>query len=352
MQQEYNYIPLPEPIPITEQIWPEETLPLVSTMTTAYNHGAYIRECIEGLLMQKTTFPVKLIIHDDASTDDTADIIREYEIKYPNLFKIIYQSENQYSQKVDIYNEFLLPDSKGKYIALCEGDDYWTDPLKLQKQVDFLEANPEYGMVFTNEKLYYQTENRFEIVEKYKRSDSDLTLEDELIGNRVGTLTTCFRKNLYHEYFQEIKPDEKGWKMGDYPLWLFITSNTTVRYLTDVTAVYRILDESASRSKSLLKNLIFQISVAQIKEYFANRTNNQELVNEELKLFYYDTFQIFYANKFVGINYKLIKDRVRRDNKLSVFNKIRLWGLKSITHYYLSYHLINFLKRVRKMLLK
>jgi len=218
--------------------------------------------------------------------------------------------------------------------------------------VDFLEENPEYGMAFTNEKLYYQTENRFEIVEKYKRSDSDLIFEEELIENKIGTLTTCFRENLYHEYFQEIKPDEKGWKMGDYPLWLFITSNTKVRYLTDVTAVYRILDESASRSKSLLKNLIFQISVAQIKEYFANRTNNQELVNEELKLFYYDTFQIFYANKFVGINYKLIKDRVRRDNKLSVFNKIRLWGLKSITHYYLSYHLINFLKRVRKMLLK
>lgn len=119
---------------------------VVTILTLAYNHEPYIRQCLDGIVMQQTTFTFELLIHDDASTDGTADIIREYESKYPNIIKPIYQKENQYSKKIPIGVTYLYPRAKGKYIALCEGDDYWTDPLKLQKQVDFLEANPEYVM--------------------------------------------------------------------------------------------------------------------------------------------------------------------------------------------------------------
>ena len=113
----------------------------VSIICFAYNHEKYIRQCLDGFVMQKgVTF--EIIIHDDASTDKTADIIREYESNYPNLFKPIYQSENQYSQHVSIQKEFMVPLVSGKYIAMCEGDDYWTDPYKLKKQYDALESNP------------------------------------------------------------------------------------------------------------------------------------------------------------------------------------------------------------------
>ena len=114
----------------------------ISIICNAFNHARYIRDTLDGFVMQKTDFKFEILIHDDASTDETADIIREYEAKYPDLIKPIYQKENQYSKDVWITDVFQLRRSKGKYIALCEGDDYWTDPDKLQKQYDALESHP------------------------------------------------------------------------------------------------------------------------------------------------------------------------------------------------------------------
>ena len=120
----------------------------VSISCLAYNHEPYISKCLDGFIMQKTDFPFEVLIHDDASTDRTADIIREYEAKYPDIIKPIYQTENKYSKGIGITKTYQFPRAKGKYIAMCEGDDYWTDPLKLQKQVDFLEKNEEYSACF------------------------------------------------------------------------------------------------------------------------------------------------------------------------------------------------------------
>lgn len=122
--------------------------PLVTIICIAYNHESYIRQCLDGFMMQKTNFPFEVLIHDDASNDNTTDIIREYEERFPDIIKPIYQKENQYSKGVQIGLTYLYPNAKGKYIAECEGDDYWTDPLKLQMQVDFLELNEDYSMCF------------------------------------------------------------------------------------------------------------------------------------------------------------------------------------------------------------
>lgn len=116
---------------------------MVSIVCNAYNHERYIRQTLESFVMQKTDFPFEILVHDDASTDSTAQIIREFEEKYPELFVPIYQTVNQYSQKISILRTFQYPRARGKYIALCEGDDYWIDPLKLQKQVDAMERHPE-----------------------------------------------------------------------------------------------------------------------------------------------------------------------------------------------------------------
>lgn len=117
--------------------------PVVSVVCLAYNHAPYIRDALEGFVRQETTFPVEVIVHDDASTDGTADIIRDYAARYPNLFRPIYQKENQYSKGLSIVPTYCFPLVRGRYVALCEGDDYWTDPLKLQLQVEAMEKHPE-----------------------------------------------------------------------------------------------------------------------------------------------------------------------------------------------------------------
>ena len=132
--------------------------PLVSIRCLVYNHGPYLRQCLDGFVMQKTNFAFEAIVHDDASTDNSAEIIREYAEKYPDIIKPIYETENQYSKKDGSLNRIMIeaihPDAK--YIAMCEGDDYWIDPLKLQKQVDFLEKNPDY--VYSCHRYYIYNE--------------------------------------------------------------------------------------------------------------------------------------------------------------------------------------------------
>lgn len=132
---------LPAPIKITDQSWPEGTQPLVSILCITYNHEKYIKECLEGFLMQETTFPVEIIVHDDASTDRTLDIVGPYCQRYPDLFKTIFQETNQFSlgRKPTI---LAFPYASGKFIATCEGDDYWTLPLKLEKQIEVFDKNP------------------------------------------------------------------------------------------------------------------------------------------------------------------------------------------------------------------
>jgi glycosyltransferase involved in cell wall biosynthesis len=165
--------------------------PLVSINTLTYNHAPYIRQCLDGIVMQKTTFPFELLIHDDASTDGTADIIREYEAKYPDIVKPIYQTENRHSRGLSINCELQYPRFKGKYIAMIEGDDYWIDPLKLQKQVDFLENHPDYSICG----------GRYWVIEEGK--SDELSEKDWMIkglkkypNGRTITLDTVFDKYL------------------------------------------------------------------------------------------------------------------------------------------------------------
>jgi len=136
--------------------------PLVSICCVIYNHAPFIRKCLDGFLMQETNFPIEILIHDDCSTDGTTEIIKEYSSKYPDLIFPLYETENQYSkpgrESMDFYN---YRRAKGKYIAYCEGDDYWTDPLKLQKQVDFMETHNEYSVCFHNFKCFYVNNNTF-----------------------------------------------------------------------------------------------------------------------------------------------------------------------------------------------
>lgn len=127
---------------------------LVSITCNTFNHGSYIADALEGFVSQKTNFEYEILVYDDASTDNTASIIRQYEAKYPHLIKPIYQTVNQYSQGLRPGHQNRQR-ATGKYVAICEGDDYWIDPLKLQKQVDYMEAHPNCTFCFTNGYVAY-----------------------------------------------------------------------------------------------------------------------------------------------------------------------------------------------------
>lgn len=170
--------------------------PLVSISCTTYNHAPFIRQCLDGFVIQKTLFPFEILIHDDASTDGTQDIIAEYEKKYPDIIKPIYQQDNQYSKGIPIGVTFNFPRAHGKYIAMCEGDDYWTDPLKLQKQVDFLESHPDYVMCSHRFNKYWHEKGVLE-----EDSDKDFKGADYDLQNLIGgkwltqTLTVMYRRS-------------------------------------------------------------------------------------------------------------------------------------------------------------
>lgn len=122
------------------------TIPLVSVICFVYNHGKYVENALKGFVMQQTNFPFEVIIHDDASTDNSPEIIKSFSLRYPKIFKPIYQSENQYSKESGRVTKIAFNATRGKYIAFCEGDDYWIDPFKLQKQVNILESDPSIAM--------------------------------------------------------------------------------------------------------------------------------------------------------------------------------------------------------------
>lgn len=320
MEQEYNYTPLSEPIPITEQVWPEGTLPLVSISTLAYNHEPYIRDCLEGFLMQKTTFPVQVLINDDASKDKTADIIKEYEKKYPRIIEPIYQIENQYSKGVAISATFLYPKAKGKYIAKCEGDDYWIDPLKLQKQVDFLEKNPEYGMCHTD----YDLHEGFRL-HNFKEKKDGIYFPSILIeGIQIATLTVVFRKQTYDslpKYFEG-----KNFKMGDSPLWIEISSVSKIKYINDITAKYRILENSTSNSNDVEREILFHKSGIEITKFYMDIYNIDIDIN--YNKYYIACMKSAYKNNNIKIAKQILYEAIV-NNCLSI--KLFVFYFGSIT---------------------
>lgn len=257
------------------QNWNGE-IPLVSISCITYNHEPYIVQALDGFLMQKTSFPFEVLIHDDASTDRTADIIREYEKKFPEIIKPLYEEENQWIKGRRGSAEFNFPRAKGKYIALCEGDDYWIDENKLQMQVDFLEKNPEYGMCYTKSKQFLQEKGRY----GKKTFGEKINSYDDIFvnGNRIPTPSVVCRKELMSEFSEKFSSQSKKWIMGDLPLWLFIFKNSNVKFLNQETCVYRVLKESASHSVSIEKQKKFRQWSFEIRNYFAEIYNNKDLL--------------------------------------------------------------------------
>ena len=193
------------------------TKPLVAINCLVYNHEPYLRDCFEGFVMQQTNFPFVAIVHDDASTDNSAAIIREYEEKYPDIIKPIYETENQYSKRDGslerIMNE-ALEATTARYVAICEGDDYWTDPLKLQKQVDYMEANPDCTCYAHNSLMLNTKTHEIGLFNDKLLCMHDYTLEQFIMRNWfTPTQSLLYRRNAYNAF-----EDLISFMHGDYSI--------------------------------------------------------------------------------------------------------------------------------------
>ncbi len=276
--------------------WYKDETPLVSITCITYNHANYIHNAIEGFLIQKTNFPIEVLIHDDASTDGTEEIIREYEAKYPEIIKPLYETENQYVKGRKGSRTFNIPRSRSKYIALCEGDDYWTDPLKLQKQVDLLEANPDYGMVHTDLDEYNVTKKtwRKSIWKDTGYFQSGYIFNSLLIGrtSMIYACTTMFRKNLITGYLDDLS--NLNLAMGDTFFWLAIATQGKVGYIPESTAVRQLLPNSATQGIDCKKKKAFLDSWGKLLDYalekFSVDPDIYKLAKESLSLKYLELY--------------------------------------------------------------
>lgn len=211
---------------------------LVSIVCLAYNHERYIKEALDSFLTQQTDFNYEVLVHDDASTDNTAKIIKEYELKYPNIIKPIYQTENQYSKGIKISWAFAYPKARGKYIALCEGDDFWVDLLKLQKQVDFLEMHDECSLC-VHRAIVYDNATKSKIGEiRPSHQNSYFSTEQIILGDGdiFATNSMVFRK----EFALTLPKFYLNAPIGDYPLNIYLSLCGKVYYFDDCMSAYRV----------------------------------------------------------------------------------------------------------------
>jgi glycosyltransferase involved in cell wall biosynthesis len=213
---------------------------LVSVVVTCFNYENFITQTLDSILMQHANFKVEILINDDASADKSALILQEYERNYPNLFKIIYQKENQYSKGIKPWFDILFPQAKGKYIALCEGDDYWTDPFKLQKQVDFLENNTDVNICFHRASLLKNGIYSLHEIPDNIENETFSFIELLRHYNFITTASVLFRKPenfIIPSRFSNIP-------FGDLGLYQLITmDNKKIYCLNEVMSVYRIHDK-------------------------------------------------------------------------------------------------------------
>lgn len=241
---------------------------MTSICMITYNHAEFISQAVEGILKQETDFLIEFVIGEDCSTDQTREICLKYEQEYPEIVRVLPRTVN-----LGAASNFIdaLSNCKGKYIALCEGDDYWTDPLKLQKQINFLEANPDFAICFHRVNVKYEDDD-----EKSYLSNPDqkeiTTFEDLAAGNYIHTPSCVFRNSLFGEFPEWYKDSP----VGDYPLHLLNAEHGKIKFFEDVMAVYRVHKGGVWSLQSMEKGSAeYMKTVEFCKNHFAPRGTEQ-----------------------------------------------------------------------------
>ncbi len=292
----------------------------VSIICNTYNHEKYIKDALDGFVKQKVNFNYEVLIHDDASTDNTPQIIKEYVHRYPNLIKPIYQSENQYSKKQGIVYDIQFQRAIGKYIAICEGDDYWIDNYKLQKQYDALEKNPNVDICATAA-IKVKSETK-KIISRFAPKSKDMIIipEDVILGGGgyVATNSLMYRRNIDCN-----KPKFRKNLMYDYTLQILGSLRGGMLYLNDTTAAYRSMSKGSWTSK-----------MKQNKELAVNWTNRVNRMLEELN------------EETHGAYVSVIKERIRRNEFLNLYRIGDVKEMKS-KEYVDLYNRLNIIEKIK-----
>ena len=273
---------------------------LVSVCLITYKHEKYIQQAIESILTQNIKFSWEIIIADDCSPDGTREILLKYKEQHPDLIQLILQKKNV--GPGDNYIA-LMSAAQGKYIAYLEGDDYWSDPNKLQRQIDFLESNPDYGMACTDSQFYLEKKNEIVVYSSIFPSDTDISLETLLLKNRIIALTAVFRTSLFRQVSGILQiADSKKWKMGDYPLWIEMAANSNIRYLNFRSGVYRVLQNSVTGRSSKGKEMNFEASVYDVQCFFVKKymSQNLALINQ---------IEAIHAAKMIKFHIKMMEGK-------------------------------------------
>jgi glycosyltransferase involved in cell wall biosynthesis len=243
--------------------------PLVSVKMITFNHAPYISRAIEGVLRQKTNFPFELVIGEDCSTDGTREIVFRYQKKHPDIIRIVTSDQNVGMKK----NGYRTTKAcNGKYIAYCEGDDYWHHPEKIQKQVDQLEANPDCGMVYSSYDVYHPESNQtIKDFIKYRNWQIPEHLDVQSFvagegGRATLTCTVMARLSLVNKIIEDdpYLHQNPKWLMGDAQLWTALISQSRAHYIPESLATHIITNESATRSKDVKKVALFSVSNAEL----------------------------------------------------------------------------------------
>lgn len=289
----------------------EERVPLVTILCTVYNHEQYLRQCLDGFVMQKTNFPFEAIVHDDASTDGSAAIIREYAHKYPDIIKPIYQTENQYRKHDGSISRAMIgvAHPEAKYIAICEGDDYWTDPDKLQLQVDFLETHADYYMTCHAFKYYMQDSKTFvqhdfieglQIETFHGREYITPTMENYFLSEWFTQMLTIVRRNQRYASVETIRHYKVPY---DYIVCYYMMKMGKCALFKDEMGVYRKqsggvfsgVDVTEWRELSFTQNMTLY------------HLENEKLVIHKLNYFFLELFKGYVHKKQFGKTASILK---------------------------------------------
>lgn len=310
----------------------------VSIKCLVYNQVKYLRKCLDGFVNQKTNFSFEVIVHDDKSNDGSTEIIKEYAAKYPSIIIPIIEEENIYSKKGFAgINEILKPMYKGKYLAFCEGDDYWTDPNKLQKQYDALEQHPECTVCFTKAAVINAEDTK---ILKHIPNDSsrlnkifslrDYCREEFYIGQwTFHTSTMMFRRSILDGYMEVSSNEFKDFPYGDMPMMLYNLIKGNGIYIDEITSHYRWLSGGYN---SYMKDHIDKANAKDLKlidalKAFDKYTNYKysSLIDYRIK-----NTEVIVYNRIYGNEHILWKSRYWKILSRRSFKRRLSWLLKEL----------------------
>lgn len=310
---------------------------MFSVAVITYNQEMYISQTLDSILNQQHNYKYEIVIGEDCSTDNTKKIIEEYVEKYPEIIKPLYNNPN----KGLINNYFnVINHCQGKYIMECAGDDYWL-PGKVKSQIEFMESNLDVGMCYSKARVWNENKQKFE----KNISGSAIKSFEFLLtnGNSIPALTVCLRSNIVKNYICEIKPQEKNWLMEDYPMWLYFSHESKIKFFDKETAVYRVLEDSASHSTDINKMIKFEESVYDIRQFY----NQKFGLNLELKVNY-----PFITSQLLNKLSEKYEKKLAKDVRLIC--KMQSFSLKNSIYYICSYSfvLLNILFILKKEIKK